>query len=76
MNVNSQKTTPNKNKNLTTKKTRMMTNGRLAIISMLSIVVLTFAVRSPDTDSIPTKGAPTDITGLTMEEIVGNIHRE
>ena len=25
-------------------------------------------------DTIPVKGAPTDITGLTMEEIVGKIH--
>ncbi len=43
---------------------------------LLSIVVFTAAVGSPDTESIPMKGAPTDITGLTMEEIVGNIHRE
>jgi hypothetical protein len=43
---------------------------------LLSIVVFTAAARSPETESIPMKGAPTDITGLTMEEIVGNIHRE
>jgi hypothetical protein len=53
------------------------TNALLAIALMLmSFSVFAVAVRSPDTDIIPMKGAPTDITGLTMEEIVGNIHRE
>jgi hypothetical protein len=51
-----------------------MTKSPLAML--LSIVVVSAAVRSPDTDSVPMKGAPTDITGLTMEEIVGSIHRE
>ena len=62
---------------MTKTKMRTMTNRLLAIaLMLLSFFLFAFAVRSPDTDSIPMKGAPTDITGLTMEEIVGNIHRE
>ncbi len=48
---------------------------RLAFV-LLSIGYITAAAHSSDTAIIPTKGAATDITGLTMEEIVGNIHRE
>ena len=34
-----------------------------------------WAAKDIAAEQVPVKGAPTDITGLTMEEIVGNIHQ-
>jgi hypothetical protein len=47
--------------------------ARLLLFAAM-VAVVAGAQQRPGADNIPVKGAPTDITGLTMEEIVGKIH--
>ncbi len=47
--------------------------ARLLLFAAM-VAVVAGAQQRPAADNIPVKGAPTDITGLTMEEIVGKIH--